>query len=210
MQNRLKHLESLVIGMMNDQPSRNVSSPSSSVLFSNSGTSLVQEVQPVNGKELSSHSRASHSEFNGVQSSSGMETASGQVVLGMNETAYVGATHWAAILEDVSQFRLIFTLACPFTLIGLTKLLLQIEEVKGYFNEAPDEDFDPSNGVQTAAMALGNTTPASRADILAALPERSVVDRLVSRYFNSNDPAMSRVPAVFITESILILYSYNS
>lgn len=55
-------------------------------------------------------------------------------------------------------------------------------------------------------MALGNITPASRADLLAALPERSVVDRLVSRYFNSNDPAMSRVPTVFITESILILY----
>ena len=59
-------------------------------------------------------------------------------------------------------------------------------------------------------MALGNTTPASKADLLAALPERYVVDRLVSRYFNSNDPAMSKVPAVFMTESILIFYSHNS
>lgn len=88
--------------------------------------------------------------------------------------------------------------------------MLQIEEVKGYFNEAPDEDFDPSNEWQTAAMALGNTRPASRADLLAALPERSVVDRLVSQYFNSNDPAMSKVTTVFIIESILIFYSHNS
>jgi hypothetical protein len=108
MQSRLNHLESLVIGMMNDQPSRNTSSPSNSVLFSSSGTSLVQEVQPANSQESSNHSIASHLEFSGVQSSSGMETASGQVVLGMNETAYIGATHWAAILEDVSQFRLLF------------------------------------------------------------------------------------------------------
>jgi hypothetical protein len=78
--------------------------------------------------------------------------------------------------------------------------LLQIEEVKGYFTEEPDEDFDLNNDGQTAAMALGNTIPANRADLLAALPERSVVDRLVSRYFNSNDPAMSRVPAVFVAE----------
>lgn len=103
MQSRLNHLESLVFGMMNDQPSRNLSSTSSSVPFSSSGTSLVQEVQPINGQESSKHSRASQPELNDAQSSSGMETTSGQVVLGMNETAYVGATHWAAILEDVGQ-----------------------------------------------------------------------------------------------------------
>ena len=87
---------------------------------------------------------------------------------------------------------MLVSLACLFPLIGLTKLLLQIEEVKGYFNEAPDDDFDPGNEAQTAAMALGSTRPASRVDLLAALPRRSVVDRLVSRYFNSNDPAMSK------------------
>lgn len=121
MQSRLSHLESLVIGMMNDQPSRNVSS--SSVAFSASETSLVQEVQPASGQESSSHSRASQPELSGTQSSSGMENAPGQVVLGMNETAYVGATHWAAILEDVNQFRLLVSLACLSPLIGLTKTL---------------------------------------------------------------------------------------
>lgn len=52
-------------------------------------------------------------------------------------------------------------------------------------------------------MALGNTTLASRADLLAALPERSIVDQLVSRYFNSNDPAMSKILAVIIPTSTL-------
>jgi hypothetical protein len=104
MQSRLNHLESLVIGMMNDQPSRNVSFPSSSAPFSSSGTSLIQEFQPINDRTSSSHLRASLPELSGAQSTSGIETASGQVVLGMNETAYVGATHWAAILEDVNQF----------------------------------------------------------------------------------------------------------
>ena len=31
-----------------------------------------------------------------------LSNPSGQVVLGPNESTYVGATHWAAILDDVS------------------------------------------------------------------------------------------------------------
>lgn len=45
--------------------------------------------------------------------------------------------------------------------------------------------------LHTTAMALGNTTVDDRAGIFAALPNRTVIDRLVGRYFNSNDPAMS-------------------
>lgn len=32
-----------------------------------------------------------------------MPSASRQVVLGTSETSYIGATHWAAILEDVRE-----------------------------------------------------------------------------------------------------------
>jgi hypothetical protein len=44
-------------------------------------------------------------------------------------------------------------------------------------------------------MALGCTAIVSKVDLLAALPERTVVDRLISRYFNSNDPAMGECTA---------------
>lgn len=124
MQSRLSHLESLVIGLMNDQPLRNGSSPPNSMPVSNSGTSLVHEVQSVNGEDSFNHSRESQSKPSGEQSPSGIETASGHIVIGMNETAYVGATHWAAILEDVNQFQLLVSLACLFLLIGLTNTLL--------------------------------------------------------------------------------------
>jgi len=123
MQNRLNHLESLVIGLMNDQPLRNGSSPPNSVPLSRSGTSLMQEVQSINGGDSPNHSRESQSKLGSEQSPSGMETASGQVFLGINETAYIGATHWAAILEDVNQFRLLVSLTCVFPLIGLTNSL---------------------------------------------------------------------------------------
>ena len=34
------------------------------------------------------------------------EDSNGQVITGSNETTYVGATHWAAILSDVMMFSL--------------------------------------------------------------------------------------------------------
>lgn len=102
MQNRLNHLEGLIIGMMNNQPLRNGPLPASPVPSSSLGASLMQEIQSTNNQESSSGSRANQPEPIAKQGPSGIETTPGQVILGMNETAYVGATHWAAILEDVS------------------------------------------------------------------------------------------------------------
>jgi len=85
MQNRLKHLESLVKGVMTSRPS---DGPNDSA--SNSHTSLPSFVSPIYNKD-------------------GVSNSSGQVVLGPNETTYVGATHWAAILDDVRFYIFLLT-----------------------------------------------------------------------------------------------------
>ncbi len=72
------------------------------------------------------------------------------------------------------------------------RLQSQIEEVKIYFNDAEDEDDDEDVRPFTK-LAFDSShvaMPASKLDLLAALPERHVVDRLLSRYFNSNSPAL--------------------
>ena len=74
LQNRLKHLESLVKGAMTGQPSDGLQNPT------DLRKSFVEA--PIYTKD-------------------GVSNPSGQVVLGPNETAYVGATHWAAMLDDV-------------------------------------------------------------------------------------------------------------
>jgi hypothetical protein len=84
----------------------------------------MQEVQSINGGDSPNHTRESQSKLGSEQGPSGVETTSGQVFLGINETAYIGATHWAAILEDVNQFQLLVSLACLFPLIGLTNFLV--------------------------------------------------------------------------------------
>jgi hypothetical protein len=42
------------------------------------------------------------------------------------------------------------------------------------------------------SLIFSTESHVSKADILAALPQRFVVDRLVSRYFNSSSPALCK------------------
>ncbi|KAE9376137.1 hypothetical protein N431DRAFT_464187 [Stipitochalara longipes BDJ] len=139
MQNRLKHLESLVKGVMTSRPPNG----------------------PQNPTEI-------HRTFfeTPIYAKDGVSKSSGQVVLGANETTYVGATHWAAMLDD-------------------------IEEVKSYFNEVEREGSPHEESVRPDLSVVFNSESlASKEDLLAALPERPIVDRLIYRYFNSNSPAL--------------------
>ena len=89
MHNRLKHLESLVKDVMTSQnpvqPAPLEDTPH--------GTGTEGSCEPQVSENLRS-SRVSS------------PPASGQVLLGTNESTYVGATHWAAILDDVCTFCL--------------------------------------------------------------------------------------------------------
>jgi hypothetical protein len=77
MQNRLKHLESLVKDVMSTGQSPSMQQ-------------LENHAHHSNGKSLPNAATVPAA------------VSSGQVLLGATESTYVGATHWAAILEDVS------------------------------------------------------------------------------------------------------------
>ncbi|KAH8885862.1 hypothetical protein GQ53DRAFT_845252 [Thozetella sp. PMI_491] len=145
MQTRLKHLESLVKGAMESQPSQEPIDPERE----------PHPPLPDLAPQLQSHTEICAS------------NASGRVVLGPNDTTYVGATHWAAMLDD-------------------------IEEMKGYFNEIEEEASPGSESVRPDVSLLFNNIvpPTAREDLFSRLPERNVVNGLVSRYFNSNSPAL--------------------
>lgn len=103
-QNRLKHLESLVKGMAGrhsgghgySESSLHTSSPDFvSQLQSPTGIRGTFAEAPISRKDGESHS-------------------SGQVVLGPNETTYIGATHWAAMLDDVRCSMFMLTRSCSY------------------------------------------------------------------------------------------------
>ncbi|KAH9984774.1 hypothetical protein F4779DRAFT_326508 [Xylariaceae sp. FL0662B] len=83
-------------------------------------------------------------------------------------TDYVGGTHFMAVLED-------------------------IEDLKNYFEdpaEGGDETHDPyENTGPQELMMFSKGVPRNKDELLALLPERSVCDRIMNRYFNSNSPS---------------------
>jgi len=100
MQNRLKHLESLVKGVMTSRPTDGLNDSAS-----NSHTSLPHFVSQLhNPAEIRGTSVEAP-----IYNKDGFSNSSGQVVLGPNETTYVGATHWAAILDDVRFYMFLLT-----------------------------------------------------------------------------------------------------
>jgi hypothetical protein len=99
MQNRLKHLESLVKGVMTSQDP------------SGSHGNYITNLQTINSRpdeqtfqNLTEIDTGSKELPAPLYEKDGLSNSSGQVVLGPNESTYVGATHWAAILDDVSLY----------------------------------------------------------------------------------------------------------
>ncbi|KAI1466325.1 fungal-specific transcription factor domain-containing protein [Daldinia caldariorum] len=100
------------------------------------------------------------------------QSAGGVIVQGENATNYVGGTHFMAILED-------------------------IEDLKSYFEDPLDEGdevYDPYENTGPAELLMfSRGVPRDKSELLAVLPEKPVVDRLINRYFNSNSPAQHLV-----------------
>jgi len=95
-QNRLKHLESLVKVVMTSQPSNSPNNPTtSSHMLSPNFVPQLQNSTEVRGTYVEAP----------TCSENVVSNSSGQVVLGQNETTYVGATHWAAMLDDVRFYK---------------------------------------------------------------------------------------------------------
>lgn len=96
MQNRLKHLQSLLKDVMAGQvPAGQPTPPSDGV-----GDRIASNIDP----SLSREGASDHNDFSQAIESDAkdeLQLATGQVLLGTNQTTYVGATHWAAILDDV-------------------------------------------------------------------------------------------------------------
>lgn len=116
-------------------------------------------------------------------------------------TAYVGATHFMAMLDDVGDILLFSSMPLLLIIIsGLMKLHIpwltlerrahQIEDLKSYFNDevtAEDSSTDTTADFDSPAMLMMDSfSPRSRDDLLALLPPKNVADRLVMRYFGSN------------------------
>jgi hypothetical protein len=61
--------------------------------------------------------------------------------------------------------------------------------MKAYLDEEA-EDGEEENLKSYTSLVFNARSPATKLELIAALPQRTAVDLLVSRYFNSNSPAL--------------------
>jgi hypothetical protein len=101
--------------------------------------------------------------------------------------SYVGSFHWAAVLDSINELRNHLAHAQEEYAINLT----------------PDLVSSPTSFPKPQLLYHGtfHETPVS---IIKSIPPRSVVDRLVSRYFNMLDIAPGTFPAPCVRKPSIV------
>ncbi|UKZ61401.1 uncharacterized protein TrAtP1_002666 [Trichoderma atroviride] len=93
----------------------------------------------------------------------------GIMLTGHMGTRWVDATHWEAILDDIRELK------------DCTEALEQADD-EFLLGTTEEESSGPT-------LFVGLSPLMNRSDVLAFLPPRPVVDRLISRYFNAKEPS---------------------
>jgi hypothetical protein len=98
----------------------------------------------------------------------------------------VGSSHWAAILDNVSTYP---NAESHCTLKTLSADYQKISSLKGRLVaiEPPQEKNHFTPSTQGPDLLVGSIRSATRAEITAALPSRSVVDALVANFISTPD-----------------------
>ncbi|KAI1173666.1 fungal-specific transcription factor domain-containing protein [Nemania sp. FL0916] len=166
MQDRIQQLENLVSDLM-----RNAT-----------GRDAVQRAQSLLSRPMVNDSPASTARDADHLETSSVVSNHGSMKLGESGPTYVNSSHWATVLEEISELK------------------DHLEAEAGPQRFQGDSDLlYPFSGPQ---LLYGCPGYASKAEILASVPPRPVVDRLISRYFSSFDMS----PVVLHTTQFLKEY----
>ena len=109
----------------------------------------------------------------------------GSLRVSASELHYIGGDHWAAILDSIADLKDYFDHA---------------EQNRPANSSDQGRDHTRDAGIANSLagkhsqLLYGGCQPASKAEILAALPPKSAVDRYVSRYFNRQELVSCKCP----------------
>lgn len=102
----------------------------------------------------------------------------GSMRASVSELHYVGGEHWAAILDSISDLKVHFDQEEQLRLATSPDRLPHDYGTSGEVHDWPGK---------RSQLLYGSSKPASRVELLAALPPKSSVDRYISRYFNRQE-----------------------
>lgn len=160
MRGRIRNLESLVVNLMNQKASQE-----------NEGTA---QQDPIESVPLGASKTPATKDSPSAQATETELDADSFGHLRISntghETSYVGASHWSTILNEIAEVK---------------DYLDEEEEVEDEHMEELWEDAH-----QRSTVTFGISKPVSKMMLLAEMPPKAEVDRLLPLWFNSADPLL--------------------
>ena len=177
MQDRIDRLEGLVLSLMTNGAQSAGPAAATRALSLNSNSGPLEYPQDidigVDGEEEDGIPKGSGTEESETDQ---MVQSLGVMRVDNNKSMYYGDAHWAAILHDIKEVKNYFSQHKK----EYDEQLVKVQEAKSRVDAAP----------QGPTFLFGGAKPPPYEELLAQMPKRSVTDKLVSRYFNSYDPAV--------------------
>ncbi len=102
----------------------------------------------------------------------------GSMHISASELHYVGGDHWAVILDSIADLK------DHFDREEQLRLTINPDQIQDDIGDACNVDIHAS---RHPLLLYGGYRQASQAEILAALPPKSAVDRYISCYFNRQE-----------------------
>jgi hypothetical protein len=188
---RIRQLESLVVDLMNHQQKQALSSPGTTVSppersgSTTSGTmdpGPYTEPTPPSDHDFGPQRSISH-DANSPES--GVEKPFGHMSINKDEISYHGASHWQTILSSISDLK--NELGNDEDNPDQPAENDGPETQSGDWQDMHGSSFMP-RPVSELGLLTGNPTNVTKDDLIKAMPEKRVADRLLSLWFNSPDP----------------------
>ncbi|KAG4442229.1 hypothetical protein IFR05_002278 [Cadophora sp. M221] len=174
MQNRIDRLEGLVLSLMtNGAQSAGPTAAAAAISRSQSdsaASSFPTELDRDDDDMIKEEDEGGDSDVDGVTNSLGIL----KVDADKGKSLYFGDSHWHLVLADIAEVKNYFT--------------SHKKEMESNYERI--QNLKPSTARDGLAFLFSAHTEASDSDLRAEVPPKSAVDKLVTRYFNSYDPAV--------------------
>jgi hypothetical protein len=189
---RIRQLESLVLDLMNQQkqaPSASETTASSVDHAGSTGSESGRQgpyTELTPPSDLDAGLQAGDGSQNAESPESGVEKPFGHMNISKDEISYHGVGHWQTILSSISDLK--NELGDDEDGNGD-----QIAEDEAQTTQSGDWQDAFGNSIQSRpstelGLLVGNPIRVTREDLIKAMPEKRVADRLLSLWFNSPDP----------------------
>lgn len=191
---RIRQLESLVVDLMNQQKHVQTTSDSTVTPSTQSGSNTSETIrhepytEPTPPSDHESGLSFEHGTLDSTGNDSGMEKPFGHMKISENEISYHGASHWQTILSSISEIKDELGVDEDGGDRSVVDDVPEAENENNASKQGNVTERQPRPFTELGLLVGNSAGITNKEDLIKAMPEKRVTDRLLSLWFNSPDP----------------------